>query len=384
MTTDEPSVSEGADEDMPPLDIPTLLASTHRGSAMAREIAGRRPARANVGRQLALVVDLLEAAIGIGRTEGTGDDIAHRPADDEELENRYYWNPWMPKSGSPCRVEIAELQGAGWEDDIVHHEPEEDFGRPLLLSRRLMEAALDHVRGIAVLFQAEGVTRSPIAVARVALEGAVRTWYLLDPAIDARQRHWRAINAELDALTEEVSAARREHDDECMRESGREISTLLARCVQLGATRDSKNGQRLEPYKRASAIVDLLMEQTDGSTYHGLSRIVHSQEDEGFRLMFGLNEPAEAHPQRDRMMALNTLPAIISLLEATKRVAWYTGWDLSAVDEVEADVLAMWAAASGLYDEAFEAAIEAEGWNPPPEADPNFWRRLADESDESS
>jgi hypothetical protein len=351
---------------------------------MAREIAARRPTRQIVGRQLALVVDLLEAAIGVGRAEGTRDDIEHRPADEQELRNRYFWNPWMPTAGSPCRAEIADLQGAGWEDDIVHHEPEEDFGRPLLLSRRLMEAALDHVRGIAVLFQTDGVTRSPIALARVALEGAVRTWYLLDPSVDARQRHWRAINVDLDALSEEVSAARRQQDDERMRERGREIRTLIARCLQLGAARDSDNGQRLAPYKRASAMVDILMEQTDGSTYHGLSRIVHSQEDEGFRLMLGLNDPAEAHPQRDRLMALNSLPAIVGLLEATKRVAWYTGWDLSAGNEVEADVVELWAMASGFYDKAYEAAIEAEGWNPPREGDPEFWRRLADETNNPS
>jgi len=246
----------------------------------------------------------------------------------------------------------------------------------LFLVRRLFESALDHMRGVGLLRQADGITRSPIALGRVALEAASRAWYLLEPAITAEERLWRALNVEFDALGEAHAAAKRGKDDEAMRTAGREGRDMLRRATDLGAPISGDHRKRLDPYHRAAAIVDLLVGQQDGAMYHGLSKIVHSQEDEGFRLMLGLADNSPTHPQRDRFIAMNLVPFVVALSEATRRLATYTGCGLSAVADAEPLVLGLWSLASGFRDAKYEAQIEVEGWDVPPEADPEFWRRL--------
>lgn len=371
-----------AEEPLPsPLDdLPALMASMRRGAAMAHEIAARRPPRQVLGTHLVKFVELLVAAIEVGRLGGTVADIELRPADEDTLSNRYFWRPWIPHADSVCRDEVRDLAARGWAKDLLNHEPEEDLGRPLFLARRLFESALDHMRGVGQLLQIDGITRSPLALGRVALEGASRAWHVLDPDIDADQRLWRALNAELDALSETVAAGRREQDEEPMRQAGREMRSLLQRATALGASQSTNPGKRLDPYQRASAIVDLLLDRQDGAVYHGLSKIVHSQEDEGFRLMLGLADNSPAHPQRDRMIAMNLVAPLVALTEATNRLGKYTGWDLSAVVETQSGLLDLWSLASGFHDAQYEEQIEAEGWNVPVDADPEFWRRLQDDS----
>jgi len=77
--------------------------------------------------------------------------------------------------------------------------------------------------------------------------------------------------------------------------------------------------------------------------------------------MLGLADNAPTHPQRDRFIAMNLVPSVVALTEASKRLAAYTGWDLSGVAEAEPYVLGLWSLASGFQDAEYEAQIEAEG-----------------------
>ncbi len=377
-TPEEPALEPSDTEAVrsPLDDIPVFLASTHRGVAMAHELLARRPSRTVLGEILGDFMKLVSTVVEIGRRAGTIDDIELRPAPPDELENRYFWNPWMPLKHSLCRHDLDLQRSEGWAENLLVNDFGDDFGRPLFFAHRLFDAAIDHLTGLAVLLQTEGAIRSPLALSRVALEAASRAWYLLDEGVTPRDRFWRALNAELEINAEANKAARKQGDDETMRETGIALRTLLKDAKRFGAKSDEENGQMIAPYLRANAIVDALLDQIGGSTYHSLSQMVHSQEDEGFGLTIGVHEPETPHPQRDRLICLQLLPAIIAIFQALRRLAAYTGWDLSAVFELEAGQVNMWAAASGLRDAEIESQILSEGWEPPENGTVEFWRRV--------
>lgn len=364
MVEDEgtPAERDGEDSALPPAQ--QLIADIARGAVIGRRMAELRPARQVLGQYLLHQVNLYEGAISVGRLGATIEDIEARAEakdtpETDDLEDRYAWDPWLPASQSPAQTEFAALADAGWPADFLQRTWDQDFGRVLYLSRRLIEGTLDHLRSIAVLLQEERSTRSPIALSRISLEASARAWHLLDPDLDPAERMFRCINAELDALDEQHKAARREDDEDEMRETGAEIKTMLRVADVRGANRSTANGRRLEPYLRPADMIDELLQREHHSTYHEFSMIIHSQEDEGFRIALGLNT-VDGNPHQDRYVAMHVLTAILGFVDTINRVGRYTGWDFSDLDEPTQQLLTLWAHGAGLADDQYRTAAEQQ------------------------
>jgi len=368
--TDDYTTTEEGNEDESTLDIPALIASIQRGAHIGQIVASLRPSWQQLGEQLINLVTLHEHAIKVGKLRAKIADmealVAAHPNEEDlpDLDERYGWEPWLVDQQSQARAEYEALIAAGWPQEFLQPPHDRNFGRTLLLVRRLIEAALDHLHSIGILMQAERAGRAPIALSRVALEAAARAWYLLDPAIGPQERIVRTLNAELDALDEKVKAARRSGEHERMRQAGTEMKDLLREAVKQGAKRSRIHGQRLDRYERASANIDELLQQNDGSIYHILSTMVHSHEDEGFRLLLGLAHD-EGNPHQGQQIALYVLPAILALVEACKRLDTYTGWDISDHDSTNELVLGFSAHGAGFADDHYRELAEQQLDDPP-------------------
>jgi hypothetical protein len=62
--------------------------------------------------------------------------------------------------------------------------------------------AEDHLAGMARLIEGPGAVTTPITLARTVLAASARAFWLLDPAIDGRERLRRAMNLQLDSYRE--------------------------------------------------------------------------------------------------------------------------------------------------------------------------------------
>jgi hypothetical protein len=72
----------------------------------------------------------------------------------------------------------------------------------------VLGGAQDHLRGLESLLVAESSVYAPMTVARALLESAARAWWLLDPAIEARERISRALTERLKSLHEGAKIVR--------------------------------------------------------------------------------------------------------------------------------------------------------------------------------
>lgn len=312
------------------LDIPKLLADIAHGARVGTLVAEMRPARDLLGAQLVNLVDLCEAAISIARQSQQfvemQEMIDSRRSDEDvvDLDQEFAWNPWWPTPDSPATHDIDVLVSDSWPSSFLHRPPARDFGRPLFLVRRLMEASVDHLRAIGVLMQSDGVSRSPLALARVAAEAAARACHIVDPEATPSQRMRRAINFELEILEEKRKAAKREGDGSQLKDAEDESSRLLGAAIARGAKRSKDHGKFLDPYVGAGELIDAVLQREHRSTYHFLSGYVHSQEDEGARLAMGLAD-GDGNPHQGMYLALHCFGAIVVFSEACRRVGLYTG-----------------------------------------------------------
>jgi hypothetical protein len=104
---------------------------------------------------------------------------------------------YLPAAGSPA---AREIDGAGRLEDAVKDT--------LSIAAIVLGGAQDHLVGLACLLDAESSVYAPRTVARGLLEGAARAWWLLDPAIDARERVARTLTERLYSLLERAKAER--------------------------------------------------------------------------------------------------------------------------------------------------------------------------------
>jgi hypothetical protein len=112
----------------------------------------------------------------------------------ESYQRLYHY---LPAAGSPA---AREIDGGGRLEDAVKDG--------LSIAAMILGGAQDHLVGLACLLAAESSVYAPRTVARGLLEGAARAWWLLDPAIDARERVARTLTERLYSLLEQAKAER--------------------------------------------------------------------------------------------------------------------------------------------------------------------------------
>jgi hypothetical protein len=228
----------------------------------------------------------------------------------------------------------------------------------LFLVRRLIESAIDHLRAIGTLMKSDSGIRSPLALARVTAEAAARACYLLDSGASAAGRMCRTLNAELEVLDEQRKAAQREGNEEELSEATEGAAAIRSVALDHGAALARRDSKYLEPHVGAGAMIDEILQQEHRSTYHHLSTYVHSQEDEGWRLVMGLAD-GEGTAHQSMHLALHCFAGLLTFIEACQRLATYTGWDLSNTYEARDLVLELWVRGAGMADDYYrQIAVE--------------------------
>jgi hypothetical protein len=106
-------------------------------------------------------------------------------------------------------------------------------------------------------------------------------------------------------------------------------------------------------------MIDEILQREHNSTYHYLSGYVHSQEDEGSRLVMGLAD-GEGSPHQGMYLAVHCFAGLLTFTEACQRLAVYTGWDLSGAHEARDLVLELWAHGAGMADDHYRQIAEQQ------------------------
>jgi hypothetical protein len=221
----------------------------------------------------------------------------------------------------------------------------------------ISEVIVDNLRAIGILFVTGGVIRSPLALTRIALEASAHVVHLLQENFTAEERIFQVLNSEILPLSEELRVERRKHNSAEVRRLDSEIKSLTSYAVARGCVKDDTDRLYLAPKVGPSIMIDrTLTNVKDGEMWHILSTFIHSLGDEGWRITVGPTVRTE-RPHRTSMIAVHILHAILVTTSARQSIARYTGWDLSAAEQLEYSLLELWASGSGMRDDSYRREL---------------------------
>ncbi|MGH8894862.1 MAG: hypothetical protein ACRDWY_16405 [Actinomycetes bacterium] len=345
-----------------------LLLETREGAEVGQIVAAMRPQRDVLGRQLDLWLELLVANL-LQNTAEAARPLAEAQAerrtrgnlDSREPDDDVQLTAWRVADGTPAERDIAAWRTAGWPESILQPYREQDEGPALTFAHRIMDAAVDHLRGVAVLMGDGRVDRPPLALSRVVLDAAAHLHHVLKPRLDPEERIVRVLNETLARVGEDFRAAMRGEDQVRMGEAAEEITAILDAVGSRRKTQWNRDRATIpfigeKPTYTSKMIEDLL---GAGSMWNDLSGVVHNKEDDGWRIMLGLTLGIE-NPHKGQYIALHSLGAVIGIVTLTDVIAAYTDWDLSATRETNEQLSTLWAAGAGMMDGTYQERVQQQ------------------------
>lgn len=348
---------EAAEEEWSEERIRLFVEQLHEGAEVGKKLAAARTQRDQLGQMLMPWVDLLDATLGMATSQQA--EVAQAkgivwehagpefPTEYQTVDER----AWRGAPSSLAERDLMDWRAAGWPWSALQPSHQQDRGPVLHLGRRMVEASMDHLRGLAVLMQDERVTRSPLVLARVVLDGVAHVFQLIDLEITSEERLRRAFNEVLARAGDDYASAAREGDSDGMVDAEAEIEAMFTAAEGHWPCTWNKVRRRSpylgEPPASTAKMIDLLLE---GASLWGLlSGAVHNKEDEGWRIMLGAAR--FDNPHRGSYVALHTLGAILGIVKLTEALETYTGWDLSPVRQNNQSLCELWADGGGMFDE---------------------------------
>jgi hypothetical protein len=339
-----------------------LVDEIHEGAEIGRAIAARRTPRATVADVLANWVDLFEGSLAVSllteaqRASDSGSVWQHAAEDFPTEHQEVDGYAWRGVADSIAERDLVVWLADGWPQGLLQPSHQQDRGPVLHSNRRIVEAALDHLRGIAVLLADDRITRPPLALSRVVLDAAAHAYYLLEPGVAPDDRLSRALNEVLGRLGEDYNAAKRAGDSVATADAEAEIAGIF---TAVGTTRKCNWNRRHPPFLgsapvTAASMTRLLLE--GASLWNELSAVVHLKEDEGWRMMLGLQAGFEG-VHRDSYIAFWTTGAVVGMARVAEALGSYAGWDLGAVLEANETLFQVFADAGGMLDEFHRADV---------------------------
>lgn len=269
--------------------------------------------------------------------------------------------------GSRASIEAADGSFDGpWGRGTIEllHEP----------SARLI-LAIEYLRGLAALTEADRVTVGIVPMIRPALVTFGHLYYLFDPEIDVRERVRRRFNLRLASLVEELMITRVLASEDYER-TAKDILDLKWSAGQLGfdyITRKRRKGQK-QPSTRylgrpvpseGQIVAEVLqpMNATFGPAVYRLTSAVTHAQMHGLKPF--LHDPV-ATSEADvvtaqigmtlRMFTALTGSVVYAAHVATTRVASHFGWDAASWTAGSEAALAAWD--TWLNTEPIEASVK--------------------------
>jgi hypothetical protein len=350
--------TDGASKQGPPWDLDDpaevvrLAGEIHEGAERGKEIAAMRPDGASLGAALTSYVEMFERSVDLAAYKTA---IGRKLIEDDHDPS---WNgpPWSPASDAPADYEHRDLVALGWDHSWLQRDYDEDYGRVLYVVHRYADATLDHLRGIGTLLREATVIRPPVALARSALEGAAHVAHLCSSAHTGEERLAQTLNVELEHMKEELQAEQRAKNYEQCKELQSEIKLLTDVGRNHGFVPDQSDRSFHAPRLSSRKLTDLVLDQSDGRTWHLLSQFTHPLDDDGLRIVLGPSARTK-RVQRDALVTQMALSAVLSAIRAREALSWYTGWDLAALKKIEDPLLELWAYGAGMRNDLYDALL---------------------------
>ena len=328
----------------------------------AKAIAALRPPRPVLSEKLLLYVDLIDAQLKNATMLGAWDELRQlaKDAPDDLVRASAIAAriPWFPSRGSRSRAEQHELAQLGWAQQHLVVDENVAFDRVLFHARRLIAGSIDHLRAIGLLLTHDSPVRSPLALGRVALESGARAAHLLNAGYTAQQRVACAINIEISPVAQAWQATDKTKDPGRRVALDQEMQQIASIGARYGIARSSKDGRFLEPLAATSQTIEEVLADSGPSLHHDLSAVIHSQESDFQRAVFGLDAQHVPY-NRTQQIALAVFPAILALATCLDRLRVFCDWTFDAnYDRAAGVFLNVWASGSGLADEALSAVVD--------------------------
>lgn len=344
-----------------------FLADLAEGAEVGRAVAQSRTSVVTVGAVLEHWVDLLEATLDVCLMRASevfakaGRVWEHAESDFPVEHQTVDMRAWRGQPQSTAETELAAWLRVGWPNVVLQPSHQQDRGPAMHVGRLLTEAAVDHLRGLAIMLADGRVSRPPLALARVILDAAAHVHYLFDPGIDADERLVRALNELLARAGEDYNAAARADGGDAMAQHEQEVQQILDAVGDRLPHHWDKQRRRLpvigeQPISTAR-MTNLLLEV--GTSWYDLSGVVHNKEDGGWRIMLGHDTTID-NPHAGSYVSLHTFAAVIGMIRVIEAIEAYTSWDLGPVRAHDEDLMQVWPDASGMRDEQHRARIMAE------------------------
>jgi hypothetical protein len=247
-----------------------------------------------------------------------------------------------PASGSPAALEAADTSLAGvWGADPARQATN--------LGRTLAAAASDHLLALADLLKSEQTGAfAAFTIGRGLLETAARSWYLLEPAIEVRERVRRHMNERLWSLHESGRFLGGLKSDTRALD---ELTSAITQTAQAHGfvVRSTRGGPQLGEARPSSmGVCDLLFPvspsgpKMGSASYQFLSSSAHGgeaglaghlqQEADG---QFSVVKHSEEH-------ARYLLWPLRAYVEMGDRLLAHFGWNTEHWVQCREDALAMW------------------------------------------
>lgn len=346
----------------------TLLMNMGEGAEIGKIIATLRPQRDELSQRLDAWLDLFTAnllqntataALPLVQAQeqrrlALDSDDDGEPDDDVELD------AWRAEEGNPAADDLAAWRLAGWPEDILQPYREQDDGPVLRFAHRIIDSAVDHLLGVAILMGDDRVNRPPLSLSRVVLDATAHLHYVLERDIDPEERMLRVLNELLARHGEDYRAAQREQDQSRMDEATEAINQIRDVVGSRWTGRWAPD-RGPAPYigdkpTYTSKLIDNML--GGGGIWSELSGVVHNKEDDGWRMMLGLRLGID-NVHKDQYLALYALGAVLGMVRLVDVIEAYTGWDLSATRQWNDPVCNLWAAGAGMMDDHYrEQAVQ--------------------------
>jgi hypothetical protein len=334
-----------------------LLLDLREGAEVGTMVAAMRPQRDALGKLLGLWLDLLEnnlhqntLAAARPFMEAQEQRRASEVQDDsDDPDDDVDGRAWRVAADTPAARDLSVWQEQGWPPGILQPYREQDEGPVLRFGHRIMDAAIDNLRGVAVLISDQRVVRPPLALSRVALDATAHLTHVLEPGIAPEERIVRVLNESLLRLDEDLRAAQREDDQEGIDQATRELAAIFDAVGSRRATQRKRHrgfppfiGDK--PTYTSQMIHNML---GDGSLWNLLSGFVHSTDTVAHSLV------TRVSPHQGQYVVLYATGAVLGLVMLTDVIEPYSGWDLSPTRDCNPTVYEQWGAGAGMLDDHY-------------------------------
>lgn len=339
-----------------------MIAELARSRAEHAQVVAQRPTGGQLGDSLHRFAELLYETLNEKRESAIA-DLGLASLDT---------HAWFPRPNSVGAADIEANQkvverflaasptDAHWLDTNPDRNPT-SWG--LGFVARAVYTVVDHLDAIARLISIEEHVRSPVTLARTALEAASTACFLLDPGTTSQERLRRTLNLQFEEAKEDSNGWESGSSERVECETLLEELIAFSRLAGLDVQR-YRPGRHHPPViggdgesDATRQLVERVLPGFGLDAWRSMSAVAHSRRSTTLYLHEYALPHRSARWQRVESTAWHTVPVLIVVQELCKRLAEYLEWDLGDWNEAFELLCTQWAAGAGQFDEQIRRSL---------------------------